>query len=314
MRSRVRSRSSILPAVSHSSASNFSSPDVITRSVRQRVVQLNCAVLPETLLETELFGHEAGAFTGADRRRAGRFELADGGTLFLDEIASATLKAQEKILRAIEYGSFERVGGNQTLNVDVRVIGATNADLPSEADAGRFRHDLLDRLSFDVLTVPQLRNRGADIPLLAFHFGRAMASELDWDGFPGFTKAAADRLLAHAWPGNVCELRNVVERAVYLHSNPGTPIDEIQFDPFASPYRPAAAPLMEPGPVTAEAREADVNARAPINLADTLSALERRLLTEALEANRHSQKMAAGHLGLGYHQFRNRLKKHGLIG
>ncbi|MDP6426484.1 MAG: phage shock protein operon transcriptional activator [Rhodospirillales bacterium] len=278
------------------------------------LIQLNCAALPETLLETELFGHEAGAFTGADRRRAGRFELADGGTLFLDEIASATLKAQEKILRVIEYGSFERVGGNQTLNVDVRVIGATNADLPSEADAGRFRHDLLDRLSFDVLTVPQLKARHADIPLLAFHFGRAMASELDWDGFPGFTKAAADRLLAHAWPGNVRELRNVVERAVYLHSNPGTPIDEIQFDPFDSPYRPSPAPLIEPGPVTAEARDADINARAPINLADTLSALERRLLTEALEANRHSQKMAAGHLGLGYHQFRNRLKKHGLIG
>jgi psp operon transcriptional activator len=278
-------------------------------------VQLNCAALPETLLETELFGHEAGAFTGADKRRAGRFELADGGTLFLDEIASATLKAQEKILRAIEYGRFERIGGNQTLQVDVRVIGATNADLPSEADAGRFRHDLLDRLSFDVLTIPQLRHRGNDIALLAFHFGRAMAGELDWDGFPGFTKAAAAALADYPWPGNVRELRNVVERAVYLHGDPHTPIQEIQFDPFASPYRPV--PPLAAGAAPARAPiigTETIHAHTAIDLDDTVAALERRLLGEALEANRHSQKLAAGHLGLGYHQFRNRLKKHGLIG
>jgi psp operon transcriptional activator len=267
-------------------------------------VQLNCAALPETLLETELFGHEAGAFTGADRRRAGRFELADGGTLFLDEIASATLKAQEKILRAIEYGRFERVGGNETLQVDVRVIGATNADLPSEADAGRFRHDLLDRLSFDVLTIPQLRHRGADIALLAFHFGRTMASELDWDAFPGFTKAAARQLSDYDWPGNVRELRNVVERAVYLHD---------ASDPFASPYRPA--PAVEDAPAAAPRADAEiVHAHTAIDLADTLAAMESRLLIEALAANRHSQKRAAAHLGLGYHPFRNRLKKYGLLG
>jgi psp operon transcriptional activator len=274
-------------------------------------VQLNCAALPETLLETELFGHEAGAFTGADARRAGRFELADRGTLFLDEIASATLKAQEKILRAIEYGRFERVGGNETLQVDVRVIGATNADLPSEADAGRFRHDLLDRLSFDVLTIPQLRHRGADIALLAFHFGRAMAAELDWDGFPGFAKGAARQLSDYDWPGNVRELRNVVERAVYLHGTADTPIAAIEFDPFASPYRPA--PALEDAPAARPPPDAtSVNAHTAIDLADTMAALERRLLTEALAANRHSQKRAAAHLGLGYHPFRNRLKKYGL--
>ncbi|NQV57812.1 MAG: sigma 54-interacting transcriptional regulator, partial [Rhodospirillales bacterium] len=210
------------------------------------LVQLNCAALPETLLETELFGHEAGAFTGADKRRAGRFEIAYGGTLFLDEIANATSKAQEKILRVIEYGAFERVGGNETLHVDVRVIGATNADLPSEADEGRFRHDLLDRLSFEVLTIPPLRVRGADIPLLAFHFGRAMAQELDWDGFPGFDKSAAAALSGHAWPGNERELRNVVERAVYLHGRPDAPIEAIQFDPFASPWRPAGRAAAAP--------------------------------------------------------------------
>ncbi len=278
-------------------------------------VQLNCAALPETLLETELFGHEAGAFTGADKRRGGRFELADGGTLFLDEIASATLKAQEKILRAIEYGRFERVGGNETLQVDVRVIGATNADLPSEADAGRFRHDLLDRLSFDVLTIPQLRHRGADIALLAFYFGRAMSTELDWDGFPGFSKQAARQLSDHGWPGNVRELRNVVERAVYLHGVSDRPIDAIQFDPFASPYRPASAASTEAAPAAPQAAGGEsIHAHVAIDLADTMAALERRLLSEALAANRHSQKLAARHLGLGYHPFRNRLKKYGLLG
>ena len=278
-------------------------------------VQLNCAALPETLLETELFGHEAGAFTGADKRRAGRFELADGGTLFLDEIASATLKAQEKILRAVEYGSFERIGGDETLYVDVRVIGATNADLPAEADAGHFRHDLLDRLSFDVLTIPQLRHRGADIALLASHFGRAMAAELQWDGFPGFAGEAADALAAHPWPGNVRELRNVVERAVYLHGDADTPIPAIQFDPFASPYRPAPPAASETAPMGAPIADGEsLHALTAIDLGDTMAALERRLLGEALAANRHSQKRAALHLGLGYHQFRNRLKKHGLIG
>ncbi len=122
-------------------------------------VKLNCAALAEALLDSELFGHEAGAFTGAVRRRLGRFELADGGTLLLDEIATASLAVQEKILRAIEYGAFERVGGNETRQVDVRVIAATNADLPALAAAGRFRPDLLDRLAFDVITLPPLRTR-----------------------------------------------------------------------------------------------------------------------------------------------------------
>ncbi|MBT4674287.1 MAG: phage shock protein operon transcriptional activator, partial [Rhodospirillaceae bacterium] len=185
----------------------------------------------------------------------------------------------------------------------------------SEADAGRFRHDLLDRLSFDVLTIPQLRHRSADIALLAFHFGRAMAAELDWDGFPGFSKAAARQLSDYDWPGNVRELRNVVERAVYLHETSDTPIDAIQFDPFASPYRPAPAVSPEATPAAQPAPDAEtINAHVAIDLADTMAALEARLLGEALAANRHSQKLAAGHLGLGYHQFRNRLKKHGLLG
>jgi psp operon transcriptional activator len=284
-------------------------------------VELNCAALPDTLLETELFGHEAGAFTGATQRRVGRFEVANGGTLFLDEIANATLKAQEKILRVIEYGTFERVGGNRTINVDVRVVGATNVDLPSEAEAGRFRPDLLDRLSFDVLTVPPLRARGDDVALLATHFGRRMANELGWPSFPGFSQTALAALAKHAWPGNIRELRNAVERAVYLHPSPDAAVDRIDFDPFASPFRPARAAAtasvttrsqhVPPGGAMTSVALGP-HAKWPIDLKAALAEMEIRLLTEALEVNRHNQKDAAKHLGLGYHQFRSRLRKYAI--
>jgi psp operon transcriptional activator len=198
-------------------------------------IKLNCAALAESLLDSELFGHEAGAFTGAMRRRLSRFELADGGTLFLDEIANASLAVQEKILRVIEYGSFERVGGNEQQRVDVRVIAATNVDLPELAASGRFRADLLDRLAFDVVTIPPLRERQEDIMLLADHFARAMSRELRRETFPGFTRRAEASLLAHAWPGNVRELRNAVERSVCRAAFPDRPVDEMVFDAFASP-------------------------------------------------------------------------------
>jgi len=283
-------------------------------------VELNCAALPDTLLETELFGHEAGAFTGATQRRIGRFELAHGGTLFLDEIANATLKAQEKILRVIEYGTFERVGGNRTIQVDVRVVGATNVDLPSEAEAGRFRPDLLDRLSFDVLTVPPLNARGSDIELLARHFGRAMANEMGWPSFPGFAAPALAALVKHDWPGNVRELRNVVERAVYLHSDPDAPIESVILDPFQSPFRPhvqGGVPMVttrsqDQSRHAAQHDLATIDAYRPLNLKAVLGDIEARLLREALEYNRHSQKDAAKHLGLGYHQFRSRLRKYAI--
>ena len=272
-------------------------------------VRVNCAALAESLLESELFGHEAGAFTGAVRRRLGRFELADGGTLLLDEIANASPQTQEKMLRAIEYGAFERVGGNETRYVDARVIGVTNVDLPAEAEAGRFRHDLLDRLAFDVLTVPPLRARPDDIPLLAAHFGAAFAGELCGEGFPGFTRRAANTLLDHDWPGNVRELRNVVERAVYRHPTGEGPIDEISFDPFASPFRPPGA---IPTPPETASPAAPPDGTAPVDLRVAMAETEKRLVEQALRANRHNQKAAARHLGLTYHQFRGRMRKHAL--
>ena len=284
-------------------------------------VKLNCAALAESLLETELFGHEAGAFTGAARRRDGRFELADGGTLLLDEIANASLAVQEKILRAVEYGEFERVGGNATVSVDVRVVGATNVDLPAAAEAGGFRHDLLDRLSFDGITVPPLRARGDDVLLLAGHFARGMAGEIGRDGFAGFTEGARDRLMGHAWPGNVRELKKVVERAVYSAADPDEPIDAIAFDPFASPWRPPASKRTAggEGPQGQGAAEAVASGPAlpdpgrPFDYRAALSDIEARLLAEALAANRHNQRATAAHLGLTYHQLRHALDKHGLL-
>ena len=200
--------------------------------------KVNCAALPETLLESELFGYEAGAFTGAQKRRKGRFEVADDGSLFLDEIGTMSAAAQEKLLRVIEYGEFERVGGTETLTVNVRIIAATNIDLPSAADAGEFRHDLLDRLAFDVITVPPLRDRTEDIPALAEHFGMQMASDLEWLQFPGFTNDAMEAMLDYPWPGNIRELKNVVERAIYCAWDGEAPVGDIIFDPFDSPYRP----------------------------------------------------------------------------
>jgi psp operon transcriptional activator len=272
---------------------------------------VNCAALAESLLDSELFGHEAGAFTGAVRRRASRFELAHQGTIFLDEIASASLAVQEKVLRVIEYGSFTRVGGTETVEVDVRVVAAANVDLPALARAAKFRADLLDRLAFDVVTLPPLRARREDIPLLARHFGHAMARSLGRAVFPGFTESAMAQLMAHDWPGNVRELKNAVERSVY-RAGDGEPLDRIVIDPFASPWRPAGEPPPQalapvvPAPV--------VPAASAAPFARRVAAFERTLLAEALAANGNNQRRAAASLGLAYHQFRHHLRKHALIG
>ena len=271
-------------------------------------VKVNCAALTESLLDSELFGHEAGAFTGAIRRQIGRVEQADGGTLFLDEIATASAAVQEKLLRAVEYGEIERVGG-RTQTVDVRVIGATNADLPALAEAGQFRADLLDRLAFDVVTLPPLRARREDIPVLAEHFALGMVRELERSLFPGFTPRALQQLLDHGWPGNVRELRNAVERSVAA-SDPEGPVEEILLDPFASAWRPEAPMAPAPSPDVAT-NEVPVAAGG---FQEKVRRFESGLLETALERNRFNQRQTAEALGLGYHQLRGLLKKHGLIG
>jgi psp operon transcriptional activator len=273
-------------------------------------IKLNCAVLGEALLDSELFGHEAGAFTGATRRRPGRFELADGGTLFLDEIATASMAVQEKLLRVIEYGTFERVGGNDPQQVDVRVVAATHADLPALVRTDRFRADLLDRLAFDVIPVPPLRARPADIPLLAGHFALRMTRELGRELFAGFAPDAMTLLKAHDWPGNVRELRNVVERSVYRMANPQKPLTHIILDPFPATTAPLAM-TSSPPPAAATVElpvepVGDFIARTRI--------YEARLLREAMEANRFNQRAAARALGLTYYQLRHHLKGHGLLG
>jgi psp operon transcriptional activator len=276
---------------------------------------LNCAALGESLLEAELFGHEAGAFTGATRRREGFFERADGGTLFLDEIASASMAVQEKILRAVEYGEFQRLGASTTIKVDVRLVAATNVDLPNEAANGKFRADLLDRLAFDVVTVPPLRERPGDILLLARHFGLAMAQEIKLSVFPGFSPRAQRILETYGWPGNVRELKNVVERAVYRAVDQDQPIDRIILDPFESPFRPRNAPL-SPALTTAtpEAVPATLPPSQAYDFFAHIAAIEQEALKIALANCGGNQKRTAAHLGLAYHQLRNLLRKHGMFG
>ena len=276
------------------------------------LVKLNCAALPEALLDSELFGHEAGAFTGAQKRRLSRFERADGGTMFLDEIGTASQAVQEKLLRVIEYGSFERVGGSETIRVDVRLIGATNADLPAMAREGRFRADLLDRLAFDVVNIPPLRARPEDISLLAEHFATRMSAELGRKMFAGFTERALERLQAYDWPGNVRELRNVVERSVYRMDRPEKALDEIVLDPFVVPdWKDAQVQRV----VTAAAPVAPAGGEAltfPRDFGADVRTHERALLEAALREAQFSQRRAAELLGLTYYQFRHHLRLHGL--
>ncbi len=287
------------------------------------LVTMNCAAMPETLIEAELFGHEAGAFTGATKARVGRFEEADRGTLFLDELGTLSMGAQERLLRAVEYGEVTRIGSSRPIRVDVRIVAATNENLPGMAGEGRFRADLLDRLSFEVITLPPLRVREGDIGVLADYFGRRMAAELEWDAWPGFADHLQDELEEHPWPGNVRELRNVVERAVYRWDDPENPVGHAQFDPFESPWKP-----------TGEVRKAGANADAnggdgrsaaqpvksamPANV-DSIDDLrgavdrhERTIVEHALGRHRWNQRQTAKALGLSYDQLRHCIKKHGL--
>ncbi len=283
------------------------------------LVTMNCAALPESLIEAELFGHEAGSFTGATKSRAGRFEEADGGTLFLDELATLSSAAQDRLLRAVEYGEVTRIGASRPLTVDVRIVAATNEHLPRLVDDGRFRADLLDRLSFEVVTLPPLRHRTSDIPVLADHFARRMALELEWPSWPGFSNAAAARLLSYDWPGNIRELRNVVERAVYRWEDHSTPVDAIQFDPFESPWRPVANGSRPPLELPASEQTITVAANPPYDPAAcgdfrlAVAEYEKAILAAALEKCRWNQRAAAAALQLSYDQLRHALKRHELM-
>src|SRR5689334_18932670 len=265
---------------------------------------MNCAALPENLIEAELFGHEAGSFTGAAKTRHGRFEEADGGTLFLDELGTLSMPAQDRLLRAVEYGEITRIGASKPISVDVRIVAATNENLPTQVDKGKFRADLLDRLSFEVITLPPLRARQGDVPLLAEHFGRRMAVELDWPNWPGFTPRGLAELENYPWPGNVRELRNVIERAVYRHEDAERPVDEIVFDPFHSPWAPSGAEASPGAALMSIAANEGEEASSPAAAASmpspetndfraAVAEYERRILEEALRRNRFNQRATA---------------------
>jgi len=250
-------------------------------------VILNCAAFQEDLFVATMFGHEKGAFTGAHRSQPGKLELADGGTLFLDEVANMPLVVQEKLLRVIEYQRFERLGGNESISVDVRVIAATNADLEAMMDRGEFLRDLYDRLCFAELTLPPLRKRRADIPDLIVHLVEQLHREIPNLEHKEFTAAALGELAAYHWPGNIRELKNVVER-VYISDRDGK---------IHAAELPAEITAVEPLRGGFDAQ---------------VAAFEKTLLLNALKDAGGNQREAARSLGMTYDQFRHYYKKHGL--
>ncbi|MGB1237809.1 MAG: phage shock protein operon transcriptional activator [Pseudomonadales bacterium] len=269
-------------------------------------LKLNCAALSDNLLESTLFGHEAGAFTGATKSSRGYFERASEGTLFLDELATVSTRVQEKLLRVIEYGEFERLGGQQPLQCDVRIVAATNADLPAMSAAGEFRADLLDRLAFDVINLAPLRYRQEDILLLAESFAIAMSRELEREVFHGFSTQAQHQLLSYSWPGNIRELKNAVQRSVYRQQDADTPLAEIVLDPFATPWqeKKPVEGTTQALPVTTPPEPENCGLKAQV------SALEQQLIASALRQQHYHQSNSAKALGISYHQMRAYLKKY----
>jgi two-component system response regulator HydG len=250
-------------------------------------VQLNCSALTESLLESELFGHERGSFTGAEKRRIGKFELAEGGTLFLDEVAEISLSTQVKLLRVLQERNLERVGGNETVHVDVRVVAATNKNLIAEVEAGRFREDLYYRLRVVHLEMPPLRVRDGDILLLASHFLRRYAEE-NGKEIRGFSDAARAQLLAHRWPGNVRELENAIERAVVLSSS-----EQVEDKDLPTEIAPVARGAVRiPG--------------------STMAEIERYAILASLEVCDGSTAKAADLLGISVRTIQYRLSEYGV--
>ncbi len=261
-------------------AIHFSSP-----VAEQPLVTVNCAAVSDTLLESELFGHEKGAFTGADRRQPGKFEQADGGTLFLDEIGHMSLAFQQKILRVVEYGTFSRVGGTEELSTTARIIAATNVDLASRIEAGEFLADLYDRLAFEVVRVPPLRDREGDVERLAAHFLHEFAQEIP--AFRGKTlaRSAVQALRRYPFPGNVRELKNLIERAVYRDTT-----NEITPEDIGLLSAPAS-----------RSRKGSFH--------EKVAAYSAELVQVAMREAGNNQAEAARRLGLSYHQFRYHYRK-----
>lgn len=251
-------------------------------------IVINCGAFGGDLLRSELFGHEKGAFTGATEQRKGKLELASGGTLFLDEIGNMSMEFQEKILRVIEYQQFERTGGSQTVHADVRIVAATNADLATMMNEQNFRADLYDRLTFAELTMPPLRERRSDIPLLIQFFAQKLAGEMPSMEWRKFHPATVDSLMRYHWPGNIRQLKNVVER-LYILSDSGEEILPGELPPELSPT-PAAGG----------------------NFDEKVEAYQLGLLLNAVRTCDSNQKAAAESLGLTYDRFRHIARKVGL--
>ena len=275
----------------------------------QPLISLNCSTLSEGLIDSELFGHEQGSFTGSKGQHKGRFERAENGTLFLDELATAPLLVQEKLLRVIEYGQYERVGGHQLLNANVRLICATNADLPEMAARGHFRADLLDRLAFDVIHLPPLRERKADILLLAEYYAIKMCRELELEYFVGFSKDIQQALIDYEWPGNIRELKNVVERGVYQNGHQYEPIDDLIFNPFLSQWK---AEEQDTHGTNTDIKSNINNFSFPIDYKTWQQEQDIILLKSALKHSKFNQRKAADLLGLSYHQLRGMIRKYDL--
>ncbi len=256
-------------------------------------IKINCAAIPENLLESELFGHEKGAFTGAATRKPGRFELADGGTLFLDEIGEMPLSAQPKLLRALQEGCFYRVGGTRTVNVDVRLIAASNRDLKHAVEEGHFREDLFYRLHVVPIHIAPLRDRRQDIAVLAQRFVEHSVRRLERP-IEGISPEALDALAAHAWPGNIRELENVIERAVLLSDGPRLNVRDLPADLLSS--RPAGPSARVPAPLRERVRS-------------ETRRIEREAILEALDATGGNVTRAARRLGLSRRGLQLKMKE-----
>jgi DNA-binding NtrC family response regulator len=275
--------------------------DMIARAIHQHsprrsnaFVKINCTALPENLMESELFGYDKGAFTGASVSKPGKFELADKGTAFLDEIGDVPGNIQVKLLRILQERQFERLGSNLTRNVDVRVIAATNVDLRAALEEGRFREDLYYRLNVVPINVPPLRERKEDIPFLAMHFVKKLSQDLG-TGDRALSPAAMDRLISHAWPGNVRELENTIERSLVLTSSEVLQLGDIRLEAPRHSQTTTASQLL---PILPEG--------------ETLDHWEQMIIREALRRAGNNKSQTARMLGLTRNALRYRLSQMGL--